>query len=650
MNNPSMINYLRVGFPVLGSSDWMGGFTYIELLVKALASLPREERPQLFLIINDHTLKGHDNVSRFLSCFDDIIYIGKNELQAERFLKQKPIHFETLHKAQNFLDCFYPVLYDLWTYRNGIASIFDFQYYYLPDFFSEKDLFYRRADCERIARDAHVVIFNSVCAENDFKMLFPESKAITHALPFHVLHNEECYLHDPVEIQNKYHLPDAFLICCNQFWAHKDHGTLFEAIANLKSRGMPIHLVCTGMTGDYRAPEYFPSLKKKIEQLDITELIHILGFIPRSDQLQLMRRSLAVIQPSLFEGWSTVVEDARALGKTIIMADLPVNIEQSPRYSFFYPRGNAHALSEQIALLLPELTTGPDTAREELAKREGENLVRSYAMKFCSIVLESYALFSSQRARFFDELEEANRQLRSCESRCEELSKRADYHASFRASLKTVVAVIAMKLHMFNLLRSCKPFVRRCMNAVSVFRSGAMQGTADVVDVDTPQANAVAIARTFDGGLSEQTLRDLFVFGGGIKQAVCISPDATVLQAAMVMSLTGTKVVCIEPSYEGVLASTDNFLLYRGSLSDWISTTADLSLVDTDCIMLNGRSIPVLLDAFNGRLFENTRVVIESVQIGKNTLRTADAIIGCFSIYNAPPVPALLHPLALASE
>jgi len=31
-------------------------------------------------------------------------------------------------------------------------------------------------------------------------------------------------------------------------------------------------------------------------------------------------------------------------------------------------------------------------------------------------------------------------------------------------------------------------------------------------------------------------------------------------------------------------------------------------------------------------------------------LRPADAVIGCFSIYNAPPVPALLHPLALASE
>ena len=36
------------------------------------------------------------------------------------------------------------------------------------------------------------------------------------------------------------------------------------------------------------------------------------------DQLRLMKESLGVIQPSLFEGWSTVIEDAKALNKKSI--------------------------------------------------------------------------------------------------------------------------------------------------------------------------------------------------------------------------------------------------------------------------------------------------------------------------------------------
>ena len=53
-----------------------------------------------------------------------------------------------------------------------------------------------------------------------------------------------------------------------------------------------------------------------------------------------MRKAMAVIQPSLFEGWSTVVEDARALGKPMILSDFPVQIEQDPPSSDYFERNN----------------------------------------------------------------------------------------------------------------------------------------------------------------------------------------------------------------------------------------------------------------------------------------------------------------------
>lgn len=391
-----MIKHLRVGFPVLGSSDWMGGFTYIELLVKALSRLPKDEKPRLFLVVGDHSLKAYDNFVQCIPFFDNIIYIGEHNSAAKGILHLDPIHFESYLIAYRFLDCFYPALRGLWPFHNGIASIFDFQHCYLPDFFSKEELSCRHADYATIARESKVIVFNSVSAENDFKKYFPHSESKTYALPFHIAHDTTLFLHDPVEVQRKYNVPDKFLICCNQFWAHKNHVTLFDAIARLKNKGMPVHLVCTGMTVDYRFPDFFPALQHQIEQLGIRDLVHILGFISRNDQIQLMRRAAAVIQPSLFEGWSTVVEDAQSLGKTIILSDLPVHIEQAPQYAYYFEARNAEALSRQIAALYPSLTPGPDIKREEFARRAAEDMVLDYAKKFCNIIVDAYAIFACQ--------------------------------------------------------------------------------------------------------------------------------------------------------------------------------------------------------------------------------------------------------------
>jgi hypothetical protein len=63
-----------------------------------------------------------------------------------------------------------------------------------------------------------------------------------------------------------------------------------------------------------------------------------------------MNNCRAVIQPSLFEGWSTVVEDAKALNKWVILSDIAVHREQlSINVDFFNPKDSI-ALSKLIEL------------------------------------------------------------------------------------------------------------------------------------------------------------------------------------------------------------------------------------------------------------------------------------------------------------
>jgi hypothetical protein len=72
------------------------------------------------------------------------------------------------------------------------------------------------------------VVFSSKDAENEFKKLFPDTKAIIRVLRFSASIAPELYTMNPNDIQKKYQLPNDFLICCNQFWAHKNHAISFR--------------------------------------------------------------------------------------------------------------------------------------------------------------------------------------------------------------------------------------------------------------------------------------------------------------------------------------------------------------------------------------------------------------------------------------
>ena len=67
--------------------------------------------------------------------------------------------------------------------------------------------------------------------------------------------------------------------------------------------------------------------------------IHHPGSGSQAHLFQIMRRSLAVLQPSLFEGWSTTLEEARSIGKRTIVSDIAVHREQDLHTAmYFRPR------------------------------------------------------------------------------------------------------------------------------------------------------------------------------------------------------------------------------------------------------------------------------------------------------------------------
>lgn len=92
-----------------------------------------------------------------------------------------------------------------------------------------------------------------------------------------------------------------------------------------------------------------------------------LGLIPYQDVAALMQGAVAMINPSLFEGWSTTVEEAKSLGKRIILSNIPVHMEQNPERGLFFEPHNPEALADAISHTLAEYDSAAEHDQMQMA-------------------------------------------------------------------------------------------------------------------------------------------------------------------------------------------------------------------------------------------------------------------------------------------
>lgn len=347
---------------------WRGGVIYTHNLVRALSRLPESERPRITLfcrssaVLFEEVRPLADKVVVFESLLDKIF--GNTRLDVPSQRTNAAVSAALLGEAapelaiaarREKVDTIFPVSVPYTRLLpNSIAWIPDLQHCVLPELFSRLARAARDKSFSALLRDPNRhVVFSSQCALDDATRAYGKPLARTHILHFTTVPLPD-WFQDPGPVVAKYRVPTPFLIVCNQFWIHKDHMTAFKAIAKLKQQGLKVHLVCTGPTQDNRSPHFFPNLKAQIKQLGIEGQVQILGLIPRIDQVSLIRASKAVVQPSRFEGWSTVIEDARALGKPVVASDFPVHLEQNAPGSSFFRMGDPDDCAVAIARLWRE--------------------------------------------------------------------------------------------------------------------------------------------------------------------------------------------------------------------------------------------------------------------------------------------------------
>src|SRR5581483_9839921 len=364
----------RIGIELIDDPAWMGGTLYLRNLAISLARLPEPDRPELCL------LGSSEAISRVLEESDNPAAFGKN--RPERLSRLSRL-FGRAPGSKQKVDVVYP---GFGTPPNGalvLRWIPDFQHRYLPQLFSAEEIEQREQAIRSIAERHGTVVVSSNVAMRDFATFFPDYSSTIRVWHFRSLIDTTASTSR--QAIAKFALPEKYLYLPNQFWAHKNHILVLRALARLRGLGFNIPLVCTGATSDRRNAEHFGQLQRFIADNGIADQVSILGLIERREQIEVLRHAAAIIQPSVFEGWSTVVEDARAAGKKIFLSDIPVHQEQTPPSATYFDPHNHEELARLLWDSWDRLPPGHDTRAETVARKNMEPLILQSAREFCGI-------------------------------------------------------------------------------------------------------------------------------------------------------------------------------------------------------------------------------------------------------------------------
>ena len=374
----------RVALIYAYNENWIGGTYYIENLIAALSQLPDIEQPELLIFSKEaadaerlqKTMQySHWEFRRFertLSFTERVL----NKLTAITTGRRNISLF------YDDIDLVFPLSMEVRHFFLGVKHhlywIPDFQEHYLPSFFKPEEIRARKAEQELTLQLAKHIVFSSHVAQNDFNHIYPINDLNQYVLQFAV--NSKPFPEQVAACLGRYGIEQPYFICSNQFWKHKNHLTLLRALAELRLTHPEALVVFTGKEHDYRNPTYFEEFSALRQELELHKETKILGFISREDQLTLMQAAVAVVQPSLFEGWSTVVEDAKSMSVPLVVSALSVHQEQLADYGaklFFAPEDSAELKRCMVQVLDGNLAAQPYAYKQ--------NLMR-FAQNFMNIV------------------------------------------------------------------------------------------------------------------------------------------------------------------------------------------------------------------------------------------------------------------------
>jgi len=179
----------------------------------------------------------------------------------------------------------------------ALVSIHDLMFRYerrFPESGSGWEYLNRERSCRNISRWSEGVLVDSETGRQQMAESYHLEMDRIHVLPY-IAPKYMRQGKKPPDFDSRYCLPAKFIFYPAQFWEHKNHKKLIMALSYLKGSFPDLKLVLCGAKQNA-----YQSVEKLVQELNLTDDVLFLGYVPDADMPELYRRARALIMPTYY--------------------------------------------------------------------------------------------------------------------------------------------------------------------------------------------------------------------------------------------------------------------------------------------------------------------------------------------------------------
>ncbi len=260
-----------------------------------------------------------------------------------------------------------------------VFTLHDLQEEYYPQFFSKKELFYRRLYNSRLCEKAESIICESNYVKNDIikfykvekdKVYIVESPPPNSFIEAHFLESKN------KNVIEKYKLPNEYIYYPAQTWYHKNHINLLKAFKLLSKKNPEIFLILSGSKQNNHT-----NILKYIKDHNLN--VKHLGYIDYDDLPYVYTNSKMLVLPTLFESISIPIWEAFSLGVPVCSSNAVALPEQVGDAGILFDPEDPTDIFEKINTILQD-----SKQREKMIIRGKDKVEKFNHENYCKKLLK----------------------------------------------------------------------------------------------------------------------------------------------------------------------------------------------------------------------------------------------------------------------
>jgi glycosyltransferase involved in cell wall biosynthesis len=227
--------------------------------------------------------------------------------------------------------------------RRQIVLVPDLQHEYFPQFFDEVVLADRRLHFDRLIRGSGAVVTLSNHSRSTIENNYPNKVLDLFDVPSAAQVTPAAL--DGTEVANFSTSRCPYFLYPAKIWPHKNHETLLLAFDKCRRSGQETSQCKLVLTGD---PDGFQRLTSSFPSENVVHL----GIVSTAELARLYKEAVALVFPSLFEGFGIPVVEAFGFGCPVICSDTTSLPEVAGDAALFCDPTDASALANHMLSLV----------------------------------------------------------------------------------------------------------------------------------------------------------------------------------------------------------------------------------------------------------------------------------------------------------